>query len=312
MKTKLVIVVFVMGILILTGCVNQTALEKVSDLKENQIESQREYITESLAELHSEWGSYTKAKKESEWSKYEGKYVKWQAYVKQIDTAWHVEYHLLGTISSSQSIGSDVGVYFNEDQIESLIEFNKGDLVTFEGKLKKYGSPISSNIFYVTDGMLLDSENFGKITEETYQENKIKLETREDINNLKDIRDPKVCTESFKEDNSYNNLLVACLVQLAWINVDPSYCDFLSEERAIECRKTLITSTIKFKIHKEKWENQYIKMCNSIPKEEKFDKYDYDCFFIVGSSGGVKEGCELTQYDKTKCLESYERNRASN
>ena len=37
-----------------------------------------------------------------------------------------------------------------------LSKLNKGDLVRFEGKLKKYGSLINSDIFYVTEGVLLE------------------------------------------------------------------------------------------------------------------------------------------------------------
>jgi len=136
----------------------------------NNSHYEKEYISESLPELYTKFfeGGLTAAQQKDLWNKgYMGKWVKWQCYVKNIDTAWHVEYELLCKKEplKKYDIGSDVAVHFRKNQISELLKYHKNDLINFEGRLYKYGGVMpslalfDSNIFYIRDASIITPPN---------------------------------------------------------------------------------------------------------------------------------------------------------
>lgn len=114
---------------------------------------------ENFAQFNSEFWSLTDLQREEMWKKYEGKYIKWTFYVKNVDKDMFGTYTVLGNVEkpTEYTISSDVTVKFKDSEKEKLLQYNKGDLITVVGKLESYSETFLKFV-YVVDGEVVKTE----------------------------------------------------------------------------------------------------------------------------------------------------------
>jgi len=157
------ILVFVMLLIIAVIVTTMTAkpLETNTPVQTSKTtEPENQYIDESLAGLFNKIynSGLTELQQKELWKSYKGKYVKWEAYVNDINTGTFTEYEILGSIRPKglYDIGSDVGIHIKDSEKDKLVKYYKGDLIKFEGKLERLSGAfgLAGKIIYVTDATI--------------------------------------------------------------------------------------------------------------------------------------------------------------
>jgi hypothetical protein len=142
--------------------------------KQEEVKPQTK-INESLETLHSMFFKEDRTDlqlKELWRNKYENNLVEWTAYIGTVDQNVMGQYIVMANINLSQqgdmknikdasqffksmSLGSDVVIFFDEDEKESLLILREGQTVTFKGILDNY-KPNMKN-FEVSEGTILEN-----------------------------------------------------------------------------------------------------------------------------------------------------------
>ena len=114
------------------------------------------YLSKSYDDLELIFGSgskYTDLQKESLFDKdYKGQYVKWKGEVVEIDTTfWALTLAVKQKEKQFSFIDEDVTVYMDDSQKNNLLKLNKGQMVTYSGRLNRF----SSAHLYLNDGKII-------------------------------------------------------------------------------------------------------------------------------------------------------------
>ncbi|MBT3879714.1 MAG: hypothetical protein HON76_14295 [Candidatus Scalindua sp.] len=97
-------------------------------------ETAAEFVTESFEDLFDIFGNYSKlteSQKEDSWNEYKGKYVRWNGIVNYkglTDDSWN-------RAGIRHSVDTNVELMFNEDKKRIVKMINKGDRITYTGRL---------------------------------------------------------------------------------------------------------------------------------------------------------------------------------
>jgi hypothetical protein len=97
-------------------------------------EAKEEYVTESFEDLFNIFGNYSKlteSQKKDSWNKYKGKYVRWNGIVNYkglTDDDWN-------RVGIRHNVDTNVELMFGEDKKNIVKMINKGDRITYTGKL---------------------------------------------------------------------------------------------------------------------------------------------------------------------------------
>ena len=150
-------VYFAFGIII-SFCEETT--EQTYKIKETQqIQTpQKDFISESLFELHSVWfrGRMTDLQKEELWKdQYQGKYVNWTGSVKSIDKRMLGRYTLLVVIkTNSYTIFADASIKIKKSEADKLMKYSVWDKIDFQAQLDGYGDILE--YFYLKEGIIIE------------------------------------------------------------------------------------------------------------------------------------------------------------
>jgi len=114
------------------------------------------YLSKSYNDLELIFGSgskYTDLQKENLFNNdYKGEYVKWKGEVVEIDTTFGA---LTLAVKQKEKqfsfIDEDVTIYMDDSQKSKLLGLNKGQMVTYSGRLNRF----SSAHFYLNDGKII-------------------------------------------------------------------------------------------------------------------------------------------------------------
>ena len=154
------------GIFILFMWILGSVIQPEEKIKEKPIQQkeliekkpQKEFISESLFELHSVWfrGRMSDLQKEELWeSRYKEKYVNWTGFVKSIDKGMLGGYSLLVIIRPDPyAFSADASIKMRKDQVDKLRKYSEGEGINFQAQLDGYGDILE--YFYLKDGIIID------------------------------------------------------------------------------------------------------------------------------------------------------------